>query len=491
MDGKQLIMELWAYNIDFKAFEVRFKYDDKKLQPSIISTAQENATNTPVNDILNVNKYFEFVGEFSSAMEIDPDLNETGNAGNVITAYAALLPPKMISTSEHIIEKEDGKKVITAPAEGIQIGKMSFRMLKEDAFDIESFGFELVPGSSGFAPITGIKIIIDDDYHYIDQRTFRFTDATASKDANLLDIVVSSGEKNDDPEQNTYKKYDLDPEFNNDLEEQKYTVTLLDYLDTIDITATLSDNNATMKIRKPKHDEDGNLVYEGEGTTNIEYEEEDLTNKVPYGVTLNKLGEPDTIITIIVKADDGVTTREYEVTIKRPFGIIKGTIYTISTESTTNIHKSDIRLYKSSDVATIINWEDVVAGSGDDIHDQLLTLTSQNYKTNDDGTYEIYVIPGTYDILLDKPGYLDHIYASRTVTDGATVDLGYKALVAGDFNKDGAIQGKDLALLMGVYGANDVDAIFDEQYDLNEDKAIQGKDLALFFTNYYELRKID
>ena len=53
------------------------------------------------------------------------------------------------------------------------------------------------------------------------------------------------------------------------------------------------------------------------------------------------------------------------------------------------------------------------------------------------------------------------------------------------------IQGKDLALLMGVYGATDLDSIFEEKYDINDDKQIQGKDLALFYSNYYETRKID
>ena len=50
--------------------------------------------------------------------------------------------------------------------------------------------------------------------------------------------------------------------------------------------------------------------------------------------------------------------------------------------------------------------------------------------------YEIYVIPGTYDILLDKPGYLDHIYTKQTVNEGETIDLGEKELKAGDINKD-------------------------------------------------------
>ena len=59
-----------------------------------------------------------------------------------------------------------------------------------------------------------------------------------------------------------------------------------------------------------------------------------------------------------------------------------------------------------------------------------MTLTSNNIKTNDDGTYEIYVIPNKYDILLDKAGYLDDVYIERQVDEGNIVDLGESELIA-------------------------------------------------------------
>jgi len=396
----------------------------------------------------------------------------------------SLYPPlSTIPISEHIIEK-DGSKIIST-GDAVKFGEMSFRMITDDPFDIE--GFKLKENT--YSPTTGIKINLDAQTHFNAKSTFRFADVSASKDADLANMVVSSGKINEEnPDESNYKEYNLDPIF--DKETNNYTLTLLEYLDTIDITATQNDENASMKIKVPKRDSDGNLVYESDGTT-IVYEEKDLNDKVPMEVTLNKLGEPNTEITVEVTAEDGAIEKTYKVVIKRPYGTIRGSIHTIATEPTTNIHKSEVRIYKSSDVENIIEWQNVVSGSGDDVHDKLLTLTSQNYTTKDDGTYEIYVIPGTYDILLDKPGHLDHIYISKTVTEGTTVDLGNKELIAGDFNKDGAIQGKDLALLMGVYGATDLDSIFEEKYDINDDKQIQGKDLALFYSNYYETRKID
>ena len=80
-----------------------------------------------------------------------------------------------------------------------------------------------------------------------------------------------------------------------------------------------------MKVRVPKRDENGELVYEIDGVT-VVYEEKDLSSDTQMGVILNKLGESDTIIDVIVTAEDGVTIKDYKVTIKRPYGTIKGSI---------------------------------------------------------------------------------------------------------------------------------------------------------------------
>lgn len=282
-----------------------------------------------------------------------------------------------------------------------------------------------------------------------------------------------------DIDNSTYKEYDLTPNFDKDT--LQYELTLLEYLDNMDITATKSNENSSMKIKIPKRN-DGNLIYDTDGIT-ILYEEKEIQNMAPFEITLNKLGEPDTKITVIVTAEDEVTTKEYEITIKRPYGTLKGQVYTSPTAAT-GIYKSDIRLYSSSEVSTIIDWFAVVSGTTDDIHDKLLTLNSQNYVTNDDGTYEMYVIPGTYDILLDKSGYLDHIYTSKQVVEGAVVDLGNKELYAGDVNKDGSIQIADLSLLMSVFGTTQADSDYDAKYDFNDDLEIQIADLSVLMANF-------
>lgn len=196
-------------------------------------------------------------------------------------------------------------------------------MITEDEFDVT--GFSLVANTE-HSPKSGIDINIDANAENTlkEQDRFIFTDKTASKDAYLNNIIVSNTKENEEDLSNPiYKEYDLTPEFNK--ETNQYKVEILEYIDDIDIKATLSDLKANMKIKAPKRDENGELVYEADGTT-IVYEEKELTNDTNYNIKLNELGTQDTIITIIVTAEDGKTTNEYEVTIHRPYGTIKGSI---------------------------------------------------------------------------------------------------------------------------------------------------------------------
>jgi hypothetical protein len=92
------------------------------------------------------------------------------------------------------------------------------------------------------------------------------------------------------------------------------------------ITAIATESESRMKLKIPKRDEEGNLVYAEDGKT-ITYEEKEIQNEIPYEFMLNELGEEDTKLTITVIAEDGKTTNDYELIIKRPYAEIKGSIY--------------------------------------------------------------------------------------------------------------------------------------------------------------------
>ena len=92
-------------------------------------------------------------------------------------------------------------------------GKLSFNMLT-DTFDVSEFN---LVENLDYSPNTGIKIDYTVQESYQAQSTFRFTDATASKDAFLKDLIVSSGSNVE--ESTKYKEYELTPSFDKDINE--------------------------------------------------------------------------------------------------------------------------------------------------------------------------------------------------------------------------------------------------------------------------------
>lgn len=454
---------------------MRFTYDKTKLQLSNIKTNE-------ISD--NVKEYFEFEDEFKNSLDLFTIYNEDS-----IKMICSFNPPVDIKEGGHIIEKEGIGKVVNTNG-GVLLGKMSFQMT-EDIFDMSSF--KLVEDTES-SPLTGIKINTDGLHYFDNQRTFRFANNTASKDANLTNIIVSSEEKNEEnPEESSYKEYNISPEFNVDTKE--YELKLLDYIDNLNIKATQSDEKASMKVIVPKRDEEDNLIYDTDGTEII-YEEKEIKNNIPLEIKLNKIGEEDTIIKIIVTAEDKITTKEYTIVIKRPYGTLKGRIHTKSTETTTGKYIAKIRVFKSEEIAKTIDWAEVKANfekrASDDLNEKLSKISKViESETNDDGTYEINLAVGNYDILIDKSGYLDHIYTNIEIKEDNIINKETKELIAGDVNKDGNIQIKDKAIITQNNGRKKGNAGYTEGYDLNNDGIINLYDKSMVTQNNGKKREIE
>ena len=384
---KQVIFELWAHEIEFKGFDVRFSYDGTHFAPSNITTNDYTDDET---------EFFKFESEFSDCLELFT-VPYTGTSTGGMRAVASFNPP--ISESEHIKNKENVGMIVDSSG-SVLLGTLSFRTTL-DKFDISSFKLET---SDTTSPKTGIKIIIDGSTYYENQSTFRFTDKSASRNADLSNIKLSNGNEDDE----NYKEYVLNPSF--DKNTLEYTTELLEYVDKVNLEVTKDDEKSSIVIKQPKHDENGNLVFEDDGST-IVYEEaslDDLKNEI----VLNKLGEPDTVIELKVTAEDEVTTKTYKITIHRPYGTIKGSIHTVNSN---DVHIADVKVYNNSDQ---IDWENISS------HDELDNYkTVLNKKTNEDGTYEIKVIPGNYDVLIDKVAYLDYIVTTIQVNENDEIDL--------------------------------------------------------------------
>lgn len=384
---KQVIFELWAHEIEFKGFDVRFSYDGTHFAPSNITTNDYTDDET---------EFFKFESEFSDCLELFT-VPYTGTSTGGMRAVVSFNPP--ISESEHIKNKENVGMIVDSSG-SVLLGTLSFRTTL-DKFNISSFKLET---SDTTSPKTGIKIIIDGSTYYENQSTFRFTDKSASRNADLSNIKLSNGNEDDE----NYKEYALNPSF--DKNTLEYTTELLEYVDKVNLEVTKDDEKSSIVIKQPKHDENGNLVFEDDGST-IVYEEtslDDLKNEI----VLNKLGEPDTVIELKVTAEDEVTTKTYKITIHRPYGTIKGSIHTVNSN---DVHIADVKVYNNSDQ---IDWENISS------HDELDNYkTVLNKKTNEDGTYEIKVIPGNYDVLIDKVAYLDYIVTTIQVNENDEIDL--------------------------------------------------------------------
>lgn len=404
---KQLIFELWANDINFKGFDVRFAYDSSNYLLSNLTT------NVETDD---ENEYFDFENEFDGKLDIITIPYSSGNTAG-IRMIISFDPP--VEDSENIKDE-----TLISSGKSVLLGKMSFKM-KADTLDISNF--RLIEDQTT-SPTTGIKINVNIQDSYEEQSTFIFTNKTTSSDATLNNLIVSTGIEGS--KDYTYKKYDLTPIF--DKQNKEYSLELNEYINEMNIEAEVSDEKSTMKIKVPTKDEDGQTII---------YEEKELLNKTKMPVTLNKLGEPDTLIEVIVTAEDGKTQETYKISIHRPYGTIKGSIKydTIEENENPDINKTtDLNIYKTGK----FNWDELKDIFGEiyenpKTYDDLDQIEKDQYEqSNADGSYEIYVIPGTYDLQIDKKGFLDCIIKNIEVTENEVVDLENKVLVAGDINRD-------------------------------------------------------
>lgn len=401
---KQLIFELWANDIDFKGFDVRFSYDSSNYLLSNLTT------NVETDD---ENEYFSFENEFDGKLDIITIPYLSGDTTG-IKMIISFNPP--VEDSENIKDE-----TLISSGKSVLLGKMSFKM-KTDTLDISKF--RLIEDQTT-SPTTGIKINTNIQDCYEDPSTFVFTNKTASNNATLNNLILSTG-----TDDSTYKEYDLTPTFNK--QNKEYSLELNEYIDEMNIEAEVSDEKSTMKIKVPTKDEDGQTII---------YEEKELLNKTKMPVTLNKLGEPDTLIEVIVTAEDGKTQETYKISIHRPYGTIKGSIKydTIEENENPDINKTtDLNIYKTGK----FNWDELKDIFGEiyenpKTYDDLDQIEKDQYEqSNADGSYEIYVIPGTYDLQIDKKGFLDCIIKNIEVTENEVIDLENKVLIAGDINRD-------------------------------------------------------
>jgi hypothetical protein len=439
---KQVIAELWAYNMEFTAIDLNLYYDNTKLRPSDIETneyiEQEDAQDG--NMFWKTEKFTEDLDIWF--MQYMPDWLQ----------YIFSILFSETSQNQHIYTgtNQNGEEYISTKAgeEGVFLGRFSYRLFN-GKIDETTFGLK----STSEQP-TGIQVIIDNVDEYVDPNIFKVSLRHKSDNANLLDIKIDD---------------ESIPGFDKNI--QAYEKEILEQKEKVNITVTKEEETATVKVKKeiPDPENVGQVIYE-----EIPIDEENNQ----YIVDLNQIGE-DTKIKIEVTAEDEETVKTYELTIKRPCGKIVGSIETINIEG---IHIAQVKIYKKDQ----IDWDNLY---GHEELDQIQTVNT--IQTNEDGTYEIKLIPGEYELLIDKPGYLDYIVKNLKVEKDSTIELEHEILIPGDVDKSGLVSFEDLTFVNIWYGAEkDISEDYTENADFEQKGYVGFEDVTWINQNYEKERKI-
>lgn len=102
---------------------------------------------------------------------------------------------------------------------------------------------------------------------------------------------------------------------------------------------------------------------------------------------------------------------------------------------------------------------------------------SVNGTVKADGTYEIEVGQGTYDVVLGKAGYLYKTYED-VVANANEVNLGAITLMAGDLDNSGTIDFTDLQAVLSNYRGNVA------EYDVDNNGSVDFTELQNVLSNY-------
>jgi len=474
---KQLIIEIRIRKLKFKGIDLRLQYNTALLTPSNIET---NAA-INVNDADGIPSNFTYINGFEKYMDM---LEIEGTTGELRMVYSILGEDERTGTNDYYKEETANQPIVEVTDEAI-IGKISFQM--EDGIEITTDDIKLKTGST--SPTTGIKVVTSESNNYQAQSLFEFTLDLKSKNANLKKIEISNGNN----EEGNYRSYDLNPTFDKDTLE--YETKILEYVDSVDLKMQTEDAKSTIKIKYPKKDENGKTEKDSNG--DIVYEEKQITDtsqEIQEKIGLNELGEEETIIEITVTAEKQEIQKTYKIHIKRPYGKIKGKIQLgdglkesmDGSYGITMNYAADLRIYKQGQV----NWDDIIPGnlSLDDVDSE---QTEKTTKSDDDGNYEIYVIPGKYDFYAERQGFLADITTKITINENDEIDLGNKILYEGDADRSGIIDLNDTIEIVNSMGASVGDSTYSERYDFGQKGYVSLDDMVSVVGNLYKTIRIE
>jgi len=342
----------------------------------------------------------------------------------------------------------------------VLLGRMSFRLSGEELND-NTFALKPNPDDS---PITGVKIDKTSSICYENTEepsVFRFTMLDDKAEITKIQYDFFHNKKEDEEEPVfTYKDLDLTAVDSDSPEGvSKYTLNVDKNWDNITLQLEKIGDSAKVKI--------------GE-------EEIDITKSKE--LVLKKLGEGDTIIDIILAKKDDTIIHTYQLVIHKPYGTIKGSIQLgnnlrdeiLATNGNYVEYIANATLYEPGK----IEWDKIIYKEASLEELDNLEIQSQAQTDKDDGSYTIYAMPGQYDLILERLGFLANVVKNITISENETIDLGHKVLIEGDANRDGMIDLNDVVEIVDKSDSSAGDGIYEERCDFGQKGFIDLKDLV-------------
>lgn len=433
LDGKnyQIIVQLWAHNFETPSFSFRIQYPST-WHPSVLEKNERVNENTE-----DVEEFFKFENGLENCMDT---LGILEDETTLLFSTSVLMEEEMTGTNPNIIKKNEINLLNSVKKDGVLVGEFSF---SSETKDINLNDIKLKPGNQvgniTLAPKTGIKVMANKYDYYEESGIFQFTIDLLATDAKLK-ILNTDLVEIEDFDRNIYE----------------YTIEVPAHKQEIKIIAIPESETATARIKEEIVDREEGLV-----------------------VPLNKISETNNItqIDIVVTAEDGETTKTYVLNVKKVGGLIEGRVIT---ENNTT-HHSTIKFYESS---LNINWKSLSSIQLEDMGYKPIT----QIDTNDDGTFSAELPIGEFDILIDKPGYLDYIVTKNQVYQQVITDIQDKSILGGDIDKDGVVRGPDQKIFLQAFGDQE---LFDERADYIEDGIIKGPDQKVFLKNFGKGKTIE
>ena len=130
-----------------------------------------------------------------------------------------------------------------------------------------------------------------------------------------------------------------------------------------------------------------------------------------------------------------------------------------------------------------INWSDPRSFRNNNAGFHELTINETSIvtrtTTEEDGSFDIELIEGTYDIFINKLSYLDYIIMRVEVRAGQITEIGELiVLVPGDTDKSGQVTAGDLARVYGSMDRVEGETGFLLAADITESGQVTAGDLA-------------